>query len=62
MGDHVDAVIGQLTERVVRVAAARAVARPAAPIYSQYAVGFDNVDVEAATAPRAAGRQHARAC
>jgi hydroxypyruvate reductase 1 len=48
IGDRCDAVIGQLTEswdlerlRVLSAAGAR--------VYSNYAVGFDNVDIEAAT-------------
>ena len=47
-GDHCDAAIGQLTERwsAETLGALRAAG---AAIYSQYAVGYDNVDVAAAT-------------
>src|SRR5674476_1266829 len=47
-GDHCDAAIGQLTESwsAETLGALRAAG---ATIYSQYAVGYDNVDVAAAT-------------
>jgi len=47
-GDHVDAAIGQLTETwsAEILGALRAAG---AALYSQYAVGYDNVDVPAAT-------------
>ena len=48
MGGQVDAVIGQLTERWSE-SLLRALCAAGGAIYSQYAVGFDNVDVEAAT-------------
>src|SRR5450756_2660643 len=48
IGDHCDATIGQLTESwsAETLGALRAAG---AAIYSQYAVGYDNVDVAAAT-------------
>ena len=48
LGGHVDAVIGQLTERWSK-SLLRSLCAAGGAIYSQYAVGFDNVDVEAAT-------------
>lgn len=48
LGDRVDAVIGQLTEPWTG-SLLRALSEAGGAIYSQYAVGFDNVDVEAAT-------------
>ena len=48
LGGQVDAVIGQLTERWSE-SLLRALCAAGGAIYSQYAVGFDNVDVEAAT-------------
>jgi glycerate dehydrogenase len=48
LGDRVDAVIGQLTERWSEPLL-RALRAAGGVIYSQYAVGFDNVDVGAAT-------------
>jgi hydroxypyruvate reductase 1 len=48
MGGQVDAVIGQLTE-LWSEPLLRALREAGGAIYSQYAVGFDNVDVEAAT-------------
>ena len=48
LGRQVDAVIGQLTERWSEPLL-RALRAAGGAIYSQYAVGFDNVDVEAAT-------------
>jgi len=47
-GEHCDAVIGQLTERW-SAETLGALAAAGAAIYSQYAVGYDNVDVAAAT-------------
>ena len=47
-GGHVDAVIGQATERW-SAEALGALAEAGAALYSQYAVGYDNVDVSAAT-------------
>lgn len=48
LGGRVDAVIGQLTERWSE-SLLRSLRAAGGAIYSQYAVGFDNVDVEAAT-------------
>ena len=48
LGDHCDAVIGQLTESW-SAETLGALAAAGASIYSQYAVGYDNVDVVAAT-------------
>ena len=48
LGDQVDAVIGQLTEPWSEPLL-RALREVGGAIYSQFAVGFDNVDVEAAT-------------
>ena len=47
-GDHVDAAIGQLTE-AWSADTLGALAAAGALIYSQFAVGYDNVDVAAAT-------------
>jgi glycerate dehydrogenase len=48
IGGHVDAVIGQLTERWSEPLL-RVLREAGGAVYSQYAVGFDNVDIEAAT-------------
>ncbi len=48
LGGRVDAVIGQLTEPWSEPLL-RALSGAGGAVYSQYAVGFDNVDVEAAT-------------
>ena len=48
LGGRVDAVIGQLTEQWSEPLL-RSLRAAGGAIYSQYAVGFDNVDVEAAT-------------
>jgi glycerate dehydrogenase len=48
MGGQVEAVIGQLTERWSE-SLLRSLRAAGGAVYSQYAVGFDNVDVEAAT-------------
>lgn len=48
IGDHVDAVIGQLTEPWAASLLER-LSATGGRIYSQFAVGYDNVDVEAAT-------------
>jgi len=47
-GEHVDAAIGQLTESW-SAETLTALSSAGASIYSQYAVGYDNVDVAAAT-------------
>jgi len=48
IGDHADAVIGQLTEPWTASLLER-LSRAGGRIYSQFAVGHDNVEVEAAT-------------
>lgn len=48
VGDHADAVIGQLTEPWTAPLLER-LSAAGGRIYSQFAVGYDNVDVEAAT-------------
>ena len=48
VGDHADAVIGQLTEPWTASLLER-LSAAGGRIYSQFAVGYDNVDVEAAT-------------
>jgi hydroxypyruvate reductase 1 len=48
IGEHCDAVIGQLTERW-SAEMLGALAAAGGAIYSQFAVGYDNVDVPAAT-------------
>ena len=48
LGGRVDAVIGQLTEQWSEPLL-RSLKEAGGAVYSQYAVGFDNVDVEAAT-------------
>ena len=48
IGDRVDAVIGQLTEHW-SAPLLEALAAGGGAVYSQYAVGYDNVDVQAAT-------------
>ena len=52
-----DALLSLLTDRVDADLIA---ASPKLRVIANYAVGYDNIDVDAATRPRHPGRQHAR--